>query len=88
MLPDIREQFTLADRKQLQLDIAELRHLILPLLLQRQGYACNICHEPVENYDIDHIVYHPQVTINELQALCIPCHKAKTDFRPLRNRHK
>ena len=86
MLPDLREQFTKADRLQLQIDITELRPFILPLLLERQGNTCNICKVEAKEYDIDHLVYTPKVSINELQALCIPCHADKTDFRPLRNR--
>lgn len=85
-MENIREQFTLDDRAQLQVDICELRPYLLPLLLKRQGGVCRACGAPASSYDIDHTIYNPRVSINELQALCIPCHKEKTDFRPLRNR--
>jgi len=86
MLTNLRTQFTLDDRKQAHLDILNLRPYLLPILMERQGNTCNACNESAEAYDIDHVVYHPKVSINELQALCIPCHKAKTDFRPLAHR--
>ena len=85
-MENLREQFNKADREQLQADISSLRPLILPLLLKRQGNSCFRCNEEVDKYDIHHTVYNPKVTLNELQALCIACHKAITDFRPLRNR--
>lgn len=82
----LRNRFTEADREQAQRDILDLRHYLLPILMRRQGSVCNICKLPSLKYDIDHIVYNPMVSINELQALCIACHVKKTDFRPLRNR--
>ena len=86
MLQDTREQITIDERAEMQVVISELRPYILPLLMERQGNICNVCKQSADKYDIDHLVYHPKGTINELQALCIPCHKEKTDFRPFRYR--
>ena len=85
-MEDLRHLFNESDRWQAQIDIMDLREYILPLLMKRQGNVCNICKLEVIDYDIDHIVYNPKVTINELQALCWPCHKNKTDFRSLKMR--
>ena len=85
-MEDLRMSFNEADREQAQRDICDLRPYILPLLLSRQGNACAMCHIPALKYDIDHLIYNPKVTINELQALCWPCHKGKTNFVAFRNR--
>ena len=85
-MEDLRLQFNRADREQAQRDINDLRCYILPILLDRQDGVCAICGLFTEDYDIDHLVYNPEVTVNELQALCWPCHKAKTNFIPFRNR--
>ena len=85
-MKNLRRQFTFSDRRQLQSDISALRGYLVPLLLKRQGNACNICKQEAESYDIDHLVYNPKVTLNELQLLCVPCHKEITNFIPFRNR--
>ena len=63
-----------------------MRQYILPLLLERQGGTCASCPASGVPYDIDHKIYNAMLTLDHLQALCWPCHKAKTDFRPMRNR--
>jgi hypothetical protein len=85
-MEDLRRQYNKSDREQAQRDIIDLRCYILPLLLKRQDNKCNMCRNEVLEYDIDHIVYNPKITINELQALCISCHKSITNYVPFRNR--
>jgi 5-methylcytosine-specific restriction endonuclease McrA len=63
-----------------------LRVYIVPLLMQRQDSACANCAATGVPFDVDHKVYNPMISIDHLQLLCVPCHKAKTDFRPFRNR--
>jgi len=70
----------------MQDSINSMREYILPLILDRQGNVCNMCKVSHEKYDIDHLVYNPMITINELQALCVPCHKSVTNFTPFKNR--
>lgn len=54
-----------------------LREYIEPLLLERQGGACAACREVKAFYDIDHLEYHPKITLNHLQLLCRACHSKK-----------
>lgn len=66
--------------------ISKERKYILPLLLKKQDGHCATCPNASGPFDVDHKVYNPMLTINELQALCVPCHKHKTNFIPMRNR--
>ena len=59
---------------------------IVAILKDRQQSRCKACNEPLETFDIDHKLYNPMVTIEHIQLLCIPCHKAKTNYIPFRNR--
>ena len=72
---------------ELHMTMLDLRFYLVPLLLQRQHDACNRCKKPAIKYDVDHKVYNPMCTLNELQLLCIPCHKAITDYRIMKHRH-
>ena len=83
---DLRKRYNYTQRMELHRTMLELRPYILPLLLDRQGYKCPICHCKPLKWDIDHKIYNPMETINELQALCIPCHKSITDYRPMKYR--
>ena len=83
---NLRNRYSYSERMELHRTMLELRPYILPILLDRQGHKCAICKQVVDKFDIDHKIYNPMETINELQALCIPCHKSITDFRPLRNK--
>lgn len=85
-MDDLRHLFTKDDRRQAQDDISGLRRYILPLLMKRQGNACNDCKQPAEAYDIHHLLYHPKSTIEHLTALCEPCHKATTNYTNVRYR--
>ena len=83
---DLRKRYTYEQRLELQDTISDLRKYILPLLLRRQNGVCCMCKQVASYYDIDHKVYNPMITINELQALCIQCHKSITNYIPFRNR--
>lgn len=63
--------------------INDLRKYLLYVLLEKQNGVCNICKQPAKDYDIDHLLYNPMITVNELQALCIPCHKSITCYTRL-----
>ena|ERR1035437_70912 len=86
LMDNQRNTMTYAQRLELQDTVNDLRHYILPILMQRQDNACALCKQSVAKYDIDHIVYNPMLTINELRALCIPCHKDITDYRHMKHR--
>ena len=83
---NLRQRYNYAQRMEFQRTMDSLRFYILPLLLQRQHNSCAICKQSVDKYDIDHKLYNPMETINELQALCIPCHKEITNYTPMRHR--
>lgn len=85
-MENLRESYTYQDRLEFQSNINTMRPYILPLLLQRQNNVCNICKVEHKKYDIDHLIYNPMITINELQALCHDCHKSITNYIPYRNR--
>lgn len=73
-MKNLRSNYSYKEREEFQDTISRMRVYILPLLLERQGNVCNGCKKEYERYQIDHLVYNPLVTINELQALCIDCH--------------
>ena len=83
---NLRNRYTYEQRDEFQRTIGDLRQYILPVLLDRQGGVCNRCGLPAQRYDLDHLIYNPMMTINELQALCEPCHAAITNYIPIRNR--
>ncbi len=83
---NLRHRYTYAERLEFQDTLLSMRLYVLPLLLARQNGTCNLCHEPHTRYDIDHMVYNPMITINELQALCEVCHKGITNFTTMGNR--
>ena len=66
--------------------IYALRAYIYPLLLRRQNGHCARCPSVFGPFDIDHKVYNPMLTLNELQLLCFPCHKSITNFTTYKNR--
>src|SRR3990167_193621 len=77
-MKDLRVEYSKADRAASNYTASVMRFYILPLITKRQGGLCAHCGEVPGAWEIDHIVYNPSVTLNELQALCIECHKAKT----------
>ena len=80
---NLRKMYNYKDRLEFQETILSMRVYLLPLLLDRQGNACNICKLKHSKYEIDHLIYNPMITINELQALCHNCHKSITDYTRL-----
>jgi 5-methylcytosine-specific restriction endonuclease McrA len=78
---NLRNRYNYTQRTEFQSTISSLAEYIRPLLLDRQGGVCNVCKVAHDKYDMDHLRYNPMETINDLQLLCIPCHKAKTDYR-------
>lgn len=83
---DLRRRYTYNDRLEFQNTISDLRAYLLVILMNRQDGVCAICLEPADRYDIDHGLYNPMMNIDHLRALCEPCHKSVTDYRPFRNR--
>ena len=83
---NIRNRYNLAQRLEFQKTLLCLRFYIMPLLLQRQNNSCARCKKPSDKYEIDHKVYNPMVTLNELQALCHKCHVQITDYTHIKNR--
>ena len=50
-------------------------------ILIRDNYTCRVCELTTKDLEVDHIVNVAQGGNDEdgnLQAICIPCHKAKT----------
>lgn len=84
---NLRNRYNYQDRMEFQSTILSMRAFLLPLLLDRQDNACNICKTSYKSYEIDHLVYNPMVTINELQALCHNCHKSITNYTTYKNRN-
>ena len=76
----LREKYNYKQRMEFSETINSLRRYILPLLLERQNGVCERCKQPADRYDIDHIIYNPELTLNELRLLCVPCHYAVTDY--------
>ena len=85
-MEDLRKTYTFEQRTEFQETISRLRPYLLAVLKERSGDRCENCGEHQEKYDIDHKIYNPEITIEHIQLLCIPCHKEKTDFTPFRNR--
>ena len=83
---NLRDRYTYKERSEYQITIGSIELYIRPLLLEKQGHVCNMCKQQAEKYDIDHKIYNPMMTINELQLLCVPCHKSVTNYIPFRNR--
>ena len=54
-----------------------LREYIFPLLMKRQDGRCADCEEEDNGMDIDHLIYHPLITLKHLQLLCRDCHVKK-----------
>jgi 5-methylcytosine-specific restriction endonuclease McrA len=77
---NLRKRYSYAQRKEFQETINDLREYILPLLRNRQGHVCNKCKKPIIAGDIDHKIYNPMMTIDDLQLLCEPCHIVITDY--------
>ena len=80
---NLRNRYNYKQRLEFHTTAISLRQYLIPLLKKRQNNVRNDCKKPAKAYDVDHKVYNPMVTLNELQLLCIPCHVAKTDFRGL-----
>jgi hypothetical protein len=79
-MQDLRHTYTYEQRQEFQDTLCDMRRYILPLLLERQQGVCDRCKLPSSHYDIDHLVYNPILTLNELRLLCIPCHYDVTDY--------
>lgn len=86
IMRDLRHRYTYSQRDEFQQTIKSERQYIYPLLMDKQNGHCASCPNTSGPFDIDHKVYNPMLTINELQLLCWPCHKGKTNFTPFRNR--
>jgi 5-methylcytosine-specific restriction protein A len=51
------------------------------MILIRDKYTCQACSTVTLDLEVDHIIYVAQGGTDDeanLQALCVPCHKAKT----------
>lgn len=51
------------------------------LILIRDNYTCRVCGLTTKDIEVDHIINVAQGGTDDegnLQAICIPCHKAKT----------
>ena len=83
---NLRNRYSYKERKEFNNVLSCMRQYILPLLLKKQKGVCALCSKKAKKYDIHHKLYNPMENIDALQALCIPCHKALTDFRPLKAR--
>lgn len=84
---NLRNRYNYKERMEFQTVLQSMRCFILPLLLERQNNACNICKKTYKKYEIDHLVYNPMVNINELQALCVDCHYNITDYNTIKNKN-
>lgn len=76
-MKDMRYLMSKDDRRAAHNDILNMRVYIEPLLLERQKGKCAHCGIGGLKMDIDHKVYNPDITINELQLLCRDCHIKK-----------
>ena len=83
---DLRLRYTYEQRLEFQDTITVLRQYIVPILKERQKNRCSACFEPLVAFDIDHVLYNPMATLEHIRLLCLPCHKASTNFTPLRYR--
>ena len=84
---NLRNRYNYQQRTEFQNTSVDLRRYVVPLLLKRQGGVCAVCKQPATAWDIDHLLYNPMMTINELRLLCIPCHHNETDYTHLSNNY-
>lgn len=77
---NLRDRYTYKVRREFQDVISDMRSYIIPILLKRQKDSCAVCKRKEVPFDIDHKVYNPMVSMNELQLLCEPCHVLKTYY--------
>lgn len=54
-----------------------LRYILVPLLMEMQKGKCAKCKRKKKSMDIDHKKYGPDVTLYDLQLLCVECHAKK-----------
>lgn len=80
---NLRNRYNYQDHLEMQDTINNFCQYLLPLLLQKQNGVCLKCGNKADKYDLHHVIYNPMLTMNELQALCIPCHKSITSFTRL-----
>lgn len=85
-MENLRNNYNYRQRLEFQDTLNALRPYLLYLLKKKQNGLCALCNKKATKYDIDHKLYNPMETINELQLLCIPCHKSITDYRPMKAR--
>lgn len=57
---------------------ASIKHYIYPLLLELQLGCCAGCGLEYEYYEVDHMRYADDLTVYDLQLLCVACHDTKT----------
>jgi hypothetical protein len=55
-----------------------MKQYLLPAMLSVFGDKCALCGEQWPSYEIDHIRYGDDVTMYDLQLVCVACHKDKT----------
>jgi 5-methylcytosine-specific restriction endonuclease McrA len=48
-------------------------------VLKRQNYLCNDCGNKARNWDFDHIGSREDNSAQNCQALCLDCHRDKTN---------
>lgn len=58
--------------------ILTMRPYLLSTMKIKFGDQCAICGKCQHFYEIDHKRYAPDITINDLQLLCLECHSTKT----------
>lgn len=75
---NLRHRYTYKVRREFQEVISDMRSYIIPILLRKQDSSCAVCRTQNVPFDIDHKVYNPMVSMEELQLLCEPCHVKKT----------
>lgn len=56
-----------------------IKPYVLAAMKAQFGDKCAECGEKKHAYDIDHMRYSDKVTIYDLQLLCQPCHKVKSE---------
>lgn len=57
---------------------SDLRGYLLPVMKLKFGDKCASCGETYDSYQIDHKRYADDITMYDLQLLCVDCHKVKT----------
>lgn len=58
--------------------VQDLRPFLLPTMKQEFGDRCAVCGVRKNSYEIDHKRYGDQVTMYDLQLLCVDCHTSQT----------